>query len=339
MDATLRTLAERIAAAEQERKGLAAALRVWGAGRGLMVPVKEQAADSIMVAGVDGGLLKKSFHGFDLLLVRAAGVCFSYKNGKVQKVDYLPSRRPVVEPEMSEETQETDLLLWSALRRLRAEVQVALHVLEHAKPEVLLLHGPVVPHYADKPAKTSPLYEQYTVVRDLYRRLYEAAGETVVAGVIEDARGTAFCDHLRSLPDLPEAHRKRLEHSKDSTLLYHLLAPGERTCAVPYTQAPEAHPVLRDFPGAAIWTFFLKSAAYDRPIRVDILGQDVEWLAQLLLGISGKHPGYGMPAPLIEADQVAKIPEEEMDAVAAQLFRLARLRPEAALLRREQRPF
>ncbi|MEM7827202.1 MAG: hypothetical protein QXD72_00640 [Candidatus Aenigmatarchaeota archaeon] len=49
----------------------------------IIVQVPELNLENLKVAGVDGGLLKKSFHGIDLMLLKSIGVIFSYQNGKL----------------------------------------------------------------------------------------------------------------------------------------------------------------------------------------------------------------------------------------------------------------
>ena len=332
MPSTIRQIAERIAAADRKRHTLAAALRK--AGPDLFIPTAARQVDG-RVVGVDGGLVKKSFHGFDLLLGRAAGVCFEYQKGVIRKVSYWPPRIPPIQPELSEEANETDWVVSSALRRLKTEVTATLRSLELFHPDVLLVHGPVIPHYADKPSKTSPAYDLYGEVRDLYRTLYENLGDTLFAGVIEDTRGSLFCDYAGTQKQLDG-----LMGNRDSNVLAHAMHQGERTISIPLSPSPELHPVLKDFSsvGEQLSSFFLKVAAYDRPLRVDFYRHGMEdRLAGILLSLSGSHRGYSMPAPIIEADNVARIPETEMDNTYAQIMSLAQV--SGMLLRREQRPF
>ena len=48
----------------------------------IIIHIEPLNLDKIKIAGVDGGLVKKSFHGMDLMLLRAIGVVFSYDNKK-----------------------------------------------------------------------------------------------------------------------------------------------------------------------------------------------------------------------------------------------------------------
>jgi len=56
--------------------------------------------DGIKIAGIDGGVVKKSLHGVDLRLSRAVGVVFSYSKNKLEKVEYHPSPFPTPIPNL-----------------------------------------------------------------------------------------------------------------------------------------------------------------------------------------------------------------------------------------------
>ena len=45
-------------------------------------PIEPANLENLTIAGIDGGLVKKSFHGIDLMLLRAVGVIFRYKIGR-----------------------------------------------------------------------------------------------------------------------------------------------------------------------------------------------------------------------------------------------------------------
>ncbi|MBI1978909.1 MAG: hypothetical protein HYS62_02480, partial [Candidatus Aenigmarchaeota archaeon] len=64
----------------------------------LIVQIPESNQENLKVAGVDGGLLKKSFHGIDLMLLKAVGVIFSYNWDKLTNTEYYPSAIPSPEP-------------------------------------------------------------------------------------------------------------------------------------------------------------------------------------------------------------------------------------------------
>lgn len=58
-------------------------------------PVIENALDKIRILGVDGGIVKHSYHGLDLMLMRSVGTIFEYSDGKLNRVDYHPDSNPL----------------------------------------------------------------------------------------------------------------------------------------------------------------------------------------------------------------------------------------------------
>ena len=62
-------------------------------------------------------------------------------------------------------------------------------------------------------------------------------------------------------------------------------------------------------------------------------------ISAILLSISGHHSGYGLPAPLIEADNVAKLSESEMENIYSNILSFTGHLPGVMKLRREERPF
>ncbi|MBI4020787.1 MAG: DNA double-strand break repair nuclease NurA [Candidatus Aenigmarchaeota archaeon] len=311
---TVRSIAQRLAATDaQQREAAAAAKR-------LAVRVEPVPLHDVTVAGVDGGLVKRSLHGMDCLLVRAAAASFHYRDGGVAQVRYYPSRFPPPQPEVPEGLSEGEWQSFASLRRLREETGTAIAALEALRPTVLLMDGLLAPHPLDRPSpRMEALYQE--VIRN-YTTLYGLAVRHGIglAGIVEDSRSAVFCDFLRG-QGVPVPATAR-----DTSFLSFLLDQGERT-------PPMAWPEVE--------TFFLRTARDDRPLRVDYLPKTIPLarLAGLLLSVSGQHKGYGFPAPLIEADQVAKLAEEEMDAFSSRLVALCRGLPGALRLRRDQRPF
>jgi hypothetical protein len=351
----IRDIAERIKYTEGQRKKLADFLKGIGESRRIVFPSGSMGIDGLKVVGIDGGIAKRSLHGFDCVLVRSVATCFSYRDGRVEKVEYIPSRMPVPEADIIEALSDLDWSYFTSTMRQSSEVRTALEALERFRPDILLMDGSVVSHYSDRPSRTSPIYPYYRKLLDLYGRLYAKAleGGTIVAGVIEDSRGISFCSMIdREImpgiehPILPEV-RGILQKTRDTNLLYWVLDKGERTAIFPYSEKPEEHPVLKEFGdlGKKISSFYIKTAAYDRPIRVDFIaefgqeGEMVEKLSSILMAISGHHSGYGLPAPLIEADNVAKMSDNEIDNFYTHILSFAGNIPSIMRLRREQRPF
>lgn len=349
---TIREIAERIAAKEEKRRTLAHFLRSLPAGG--REAVRPSELDGVRIMGVDGGLVKKSLHGLDCMLTRAVAVCFSYQNGKVGHVDYYPSRLPVPEPAIVESVSDLEWMYYSAIKRQRTEVQAAREAMKRFRPDVVLMDGMLLPHPSDRPAKGSPAFPQYQELMAEIRQLYETALDQriALAGVIEDSRSSRFCSHvagqiLRGRPAAPEAE-KLLGETTDTSLLFWMLDKGERTAIFPCVEDRETHPLGKDIGDSVdrLFMFYLKTARMDRPIRVDFLAQDsgqireeADRLAGILLSVSGQHAGYGLPAPLIEADNRAKLSENEMENFYAQVLSMTGTLPAIMRLRRDQRPF
>lgn len=343
----IREIAQRITSTENRRSELAGLLRNLPE-KGLFSRINPDPLDDIKIAGVDGGLAKKSLQGFDCMLVRSVGVCFHYQNGKVNGVEYFPSRIPVPRAEIAEAFSDMDWAYFTSIARQESEVKTARQCMETFRPDVLLMHGPIIPYYSDRPSSSSGVYNHYQGLIKECKELYKEAQQAgvILAGVVEDPRSTVFCKYIRDVlpghntkPELAEL----LDKTRDTNLLSLALQKGEMSRLFRYSERPEEHPILRDLGdyGGMVHTFYLKTARWDRPVRVDLLRceTDEARLASVLLAISGQHPGYGLPAPLIEADNAARLSDSEIENFHSQILSLTGNTPGMMKMRREQRPF
>jgi hypothetical protein len=346
----IREIAERISKTENRRMRVADFLKNISRDVELKYPVRLDELKDVKVIGVDGGLVKKNLHGFDCILTRSAGVCFHYKKGVIKDVKYWPSKMPAPVPEMKEMLSELDFIYFSSLMRVRSELKTAIKCTELFKPNVLLLDGSIVPHYSTKPSKSSESYELYAEVVELCKKLFHLSEKTgtILAGVIEDSRSSNFCKLIKDsilsgIKSEPAAEiGKLLDRTRDTALLYLVLEKGEQTVVFPYAKDSEQHIVLKGFGKVSnkLHSFYLKTSSFDRPVKVDFLGKNnVEKLSSVLVSISGHNPHYGIPAPLIEADHVAKLSEEDMDRFYSSVCSYVGNLPGVMKLRREQRPF
>jgi NurA-like 5'-3' nuclease len=159
----------------------------------------------------------------------------------------------------------------------------------------------------------------------------------------------SFCELLKDKFFSSQAGQKFfdfgeiLEKTRDTNLLFWVLEPKERTMIFRYSEKPEDHPVLRDLGewGKKIQSFYLKTARLDRPLRIDFMGSEEigNRIASIILSVSGHHSGYGLPAPLIEADNVAKLSEDDIESFYDQISSFTGNIPSVMKLRREMRPF
>jgi len=351
----IKRIAESIKATEGKRQTLAGFLKEIGGVTKLVKTLQPGFEGDIV--GVDGGLVKKSLHGFDCMLTRAVAVCFSYQGGKVKSARYWPSRIPQTEPAIMDAFSDLDWSYYTSIRRAIGEVRAAQGAARAFNPSLVLMDGMIAPHYADKPGKGSPANPAYEELLAEYRKLYGIA--PALAGVVEDSRSNVFCMHIKedvlgkvSHPRVKEI-AELLERTRDTSLLYLVMEKGQRSLVFPYTKNASEHPVLRDLGewGHKVFSFYLKTAQWDRPVRVDFLSKngspgsssqveaEADWIGGSLLAVSGRHARYGMPEPLIEADSIAKIPEPEMEAFYDQVLSLTGNLPSIMRLRREERPF
>lgn len=349
-------IAEIISAKEEKVKRLSTFLKEIGRDTYLVKKIAPALPERIKVAAVDGGLGKKSLHGFDFMISKAVGVCFSYLEGKIENVNYYPSRFPTASPEIAEALSEIEWAHAVSLFRQNIEVQTARKSIETFSPDIILMDGLFIPYYADKPSRKSSIYTKYENLVTELKGLYEdiLKGKTQLVGVIEDSRSSAFCNLIKESilskvehPAVPELMRI-LDKTRDTNLLFMILDKSERTMLFRYSKDPEEHPILSEFDeiASSIYSFYIKTAKWDRPIRVDFLcasGRDPEQIADsissVILSISGQHSGYGIPAPLIEADNIAKITENELDSFYSHVISLTGNVSGIMKLRREQRPF
>lgn len=320
----------------------------------IFIPAAATNLENTRIAGIDGGLVKHNLHGMDIMLLRAIGVVFDYKKNRLDSVDYFPDALPSPIPHMVlDPFSDIEFEMNSNMERLITEISNATQTIEKFSPDILFLHGSIVPHYTEKPSSTSLLFPTYSRMIDAYQQLLKTSKEkgTILAGVIEDSSGTRFCEvvHERILSakvSIDSSIKLLLNKTKDSNLLSYALHLNERTFIFKYSPQPENHPILREFgPEAAnqIFTFYLKTAEFDRPIRIDFFTEKnaieiANRLSSILLSLAG-HSGYGMPSILIEADQRAKLSEQDLETFYLDLINKAGNLPGLFLQRRDQRPF
>ena len=294
----------------------------------LTVKVHPVGLNDIRVIGIDGGLSQHEYHGMDMILTRAVATIFNYSDGKLN-VEYYPS--PIVSPKLTIITDpydDSDFSKSASLERQKTEIELALEAFNKFNPQLLLLDGSIVPHMSDRPGKDSDVSEKYQEVLNVFENLYKTANGKV-AGCVEDSRGRRFCEIVRKKID-DEELKKILSGTRDTNLLYHVLATGERTCVFRMNDIPN------------IYSFYIKTAEYDRPVRIDFYaGENVVESANNIASIvlaTSCHNTYGIPTPIIEADCRAKLSEHDVDALHDQLVDRVGITPGLMKLRREQRP-
>jgi hypothetical protein len=327
-------IAQRVLETEQKRKNIAAIIRQ----KSTFSQVAEHDLGKLTVAGVDGGIIKKSLHGIDLLLLRTVGVIFYFENGKLKKTEYFPQAIPSPVPEaFFDPFSDVEFEINANMKRQIAEVTTAQQVVEKFSPDILLMHGSIVPHYTSK--AEGILLKTYEQMIQAYEKLFSLAGRTLIAGVIEDSRGKRFCDVVSKKVQLSSEDQILLQRTRDTNLLTYLLKLKERTFSFPY--AEKNHFILKEFPDFSekISTFYMRTAEFDRPIRIDFLGgeEEVKKISSMIFPLV-KNSSYGIPSILVEADQRAKLSDKDFQIFFSDLVNKVGRLPAIFELRREDRP-
>ncbi len=356
MDNTINQIATHINSLARKRQALANLLRKIDSLKlfpRLAKPIKPVELDNIKICGVDGGFLKKEYHGMGLILRRAAAVNFSYEKGKLVNTEYYPSRKPSPEPIVTgPEFPAIEFSTLASLKRVEIELDTLIKAAEQFKPDVLVADGSIVLYPSNMPEKQSKVYSIYLKIIDTYKELYSycAKHNILLVGAIEDSQGKKYCSDLkdkfqeRALPEEFREELKRVSSVLDSTtdtlLLYYFLKAGERTEAFKYSSSKSELPILRDLGkhGENLRAMYIKAVEYDRPLRLDFIG-DADKIASIILEISKQNRSYSYPSVLIEADGRAKLAEHEIAIFKSALNEKLGRNPSLFELRRELRPF
>lgn len=345
-------IANKIGSFEKKRKKIGEKLRKtskgndFGVGETFVKKVLPNRLKRKTIAGVDGGLVKRSYQGLDLALIRAIAVISSYKNGKLENVKYFPSLLQSPELKVFEGlSSETELVHISNLERLRKETKVITEVLKK-NCDLVLADGSILPHPSDIPRKSSSLFSKFEELLSKYRELYKVTENSNFAGVCEDSRARKFLKLIDKRRNLKSEEKKILEKSRDINLLNYILDKGERSFIFKYSENPEKSPVLRKLNeyGKNIYSFYLKTTQYDAPIRIDFYSKEdpiekVKEISSLIFSISSGNEEYGLPTVLIEADKRARIKERELQMLHAYIQDKCGNLPNLKNLNRRRRPF
>lgn len=327
----------------------------------LTLEVGRERLSGMAVMGVDGGVLGRSLHGLDLILVRAVAVLFRYRDGELSGSEYYPRELPTPRLiSIDEPLDARELELEVGMQRQLTEIQLARDALAEHEVDAVLLDGSVVPQYVDRSLRKPRLVGLYRELIDAFTGLYRECAESGVplAGAIKDSRSSRFVgifqrkimpllddgalppEELRILKENEEV----ISNSRDTALLDHLLDVGERTFAFSYANPPAR--VLKDLGAWAsrAYAFYIKTVPYDWPIRVEFVdgsatpARAADEVASLIYALSADHDACALPTVLIEADSCARLAQEELTIIQDNIT--DRLEPSASLeLRRHRRPF
>ncbi|MBI4096041.1 MAG: DNA double-strand break repair nuclease NurA [DPANN group archaeon] len=368
MEQTIREIAHRINEIDSKRKVLASSLGACSDSGivNLKEKIKEIKLDSnLVVVGVDGGFLKKEYHGAGLILRRAVAVAFKFsKELKLLETNYFPNRRPLPEPVVTgPELSEQEFNLLAGLKREECELQTALAAIEKFSPDVLVRDGSIILYPGNAVGTESKVYGEYQKVIGLFQQLYKTCKEKniLLVGAVEDSRGKRYCGILKKevLPEIAGYEniskdiKTKIENAKDvldittdTLFLYYLLGVGERTAALDYSTTSDL-PIITDLADFRknIYVSYIKAAEFDRPLRLDFfaeperLQETADKIVSVIFALSNQNRLYSYPSVLIEADARAKLSEDEIDYFKAAISEKLGRNPALFELRRELRPF
>jgi len=298
------------------------------------------------IAAVDGGLLHRNLHGFDLVLGKALGAIFEYKDTNLLNAEYYPDPFPTPTPyPIYKPLSSRDSEIMAQILRQGLEIHTAQEIAQNYDIHTLLLDGSIIPHSSSRPYDDSEIKEEFAKLLESYKNLFKTCQEKNIqlAGIVEDSRGRRFGDILSKTLTEDMQDEDLLSTTNDTNLLYYMLNKSERTADFPFSDHTKKHPILR---GLGEWaksvrTFYLRPTTMDRPLRIDFLSSTTEptKLASELLPICSANELYGIPTPIIEADARAHLSQNEIDMVYNQLMDRTGPIPSIMKLRRDMRPF
>ncbi|MBN1159981.1 MAG: DNA double-strand break repair nuclease NurA [Candidatus Diapherotrites archaeon] len=343
MQSNIDEIADRINNTEQERIKLADFVKPHI--KKLTVPFEKFSGT---VAATDGGLLAKSFHGSDVVVTKAVSVVMDYLDGKLNSTNYFPELHTPPQTYFSQKGLDySEVDCSKSILRIKHEIRNARNTISKFAPDYMLLDGSIVPQQADKPKPESVLLDDYKSLVELYSELYNTANNygTQLVGIVEDSRANRFVNS--HLPALPKDLESIARQTQDTHLLYYLLEKGEKTSGFTYAENPSKHPILQDFSselGAWPMVFYLRTAEYDRPLRIEYLnpaksGETEQNVAKMAYFLASFNKEYGIPAPIIEADLRAALDSKELDFICNKISDKLTHKGAMLELRRNKRPF
>nr|MDO8079741.1 DNA double-strand break repair nuclease NurA [Candidatus Freyarchaeota archaeon] len=318
----------------------------------LAYPVSPTKLEGLKVAAVDGGMISRTLHGVDLMLIRAVAAIFAYgSEGRVQ-VEYFPKEYPPPAIVSNlEPLSRSDFEVSASLERLLAEIKVAVDCQMRHPMDILILDGAILPLASDRPS-SSLLFKKYENVVKSYEKLYKVSSDNgiLLVGVVKDSRSTRFIqilsrlaplfiDKVEELKDLLSFdYRRVIQRSRDTEFLYRFLNVGERTTVLKYVENSEKYAPLKDLRpewAERLNIFYLKPVELDTPLRIEYLSNEsntlnlkiVQKIASLIYSLSRHHAEFGLPSVQVEAHYQAKLLETDLDFIYDQIIQKTGLIP------------
>ncbi|MGQ9720882.1 MAG: DNA double-strand break repair nuclease NurA [Candidatus Jordarchaeum sp.] len=316
----------------------------------LAYPVSPVKLEGMRVGAVDGGMISRSFHGIDLMLIRAVAAIFVYGSEGRVEVEYFPREYPPPAIVSNlEPLSRSDYEISASLERLLAEIKVATDSQGRHPMDIIILDGAILPQPSDRPSSPSLFKKYETVIRSLEKLYRISTGNGILlAGVVKDSRSTRFLQILSRLSPLLLGkvdelkdllsfdYRRIIQRTRDTEFLYRFLDVGERTTTVKYAENSEKYGPLKDLKqewAEKLNVFYLKPVELDSPLRVEYLSSDVnpikttQKISSLIYSLSCHHPEFGLPTVQVEAHAQAKLQETDLDFIYDQIVQKTGITP------------
>ncbi len=300
--------------------------------------VPETNIEGLKFAGVDGGVIHRSLNYFDIALIRAVGVLFFHRKETTPIVKYFPEEQPFpdiltsIEP-LSQNEIDNLISIW----RMQKEIRCGISLVEKDHPDVIMLDGSVLPVIDFRQVNQSEfLLNQYKKLKALYRRLYTLCqkNRTALCGIVKDSRSAVLTSklsgllpHLSKVPEFQKLlnidYRPIIRQLRDTDLLYHVLDVNERTFEFFLSNFNDESE--KDLPDFKIHCFYLKTAEFDTPLRVEYpllfssQHDHAQTISSLVNAVSKFNPEYGLPNVIIEADARARLQETDADILVDEI--------------------
>ena len=298
---------------------------------------------NITVGGIDGGLLKKEYHGVNIILTRAVCAVFTYQNMKISNSEYYPLsfQKPNIKV-INSSFNDSDFMSVASIERLKSELGLACDMLGEDM-DLLLLDGSVMLHPSVRVDKGSSHRIDYDHLVDTTKKMYLLSFKNSVplAGIVEDSRSQTFVKGCCSILD--SVTMKDLENVRDTHFLTHCLSVGERTSIFRTVDTGDKVPAEINGFENNLFSFYIRPSEFDRALRIDFVAGDDpvalgSRIASAVFSMSRHNSVYGIPPVIIDADQRAKLSGEELLFVEREIKKRTGNLSSFSELRRNSRP-
>ena len=118
-------------------------------------------------------------------------------------------------------------------------------------------------------------------------------------------------------------YRPIVKQLRDTDLLYQVLDTNERTFEFLLTNFNDESD--KDLPDFSIHCFYMKTAEFDTPLRIEFpvlfstQHEQAQTISSLVNAVSKYNPEYGLPSVIIEADARARLQETDADILVDEI--------------------